>query len=190
MGDRASINPLLWITGGETEKGEKESTNPAHDKLKRTWQRMRRWAVRRLRDEGQAEDALQEAAFRVVRASHSSAIAQPDAYVATAVARSVTNILAEDEPLDFVGSAEDVESLMGLPKKDSAKELEDRIFMEEFLAAMDEQSREICQKWLRRDEWNDIADDVGCSVQQAKDKLRNAIESTKKRLLGPGRPKK
>jgi len=190
MGDRASINPLLWITGGETEKGEKEFTNPAHAKLKGTWQRMRRWAVRRLRDEGQAEDALQEAAFRVARASHSSAIAQPDAYVATAVARSVTNILTEDEPLDFVGSAEDVESFMGLPKKDSAKELEDRIFMEEFLAAMDEESREICQKWLRRDEWKDIAVDVGCSVQQAKDKLRNAIESTKKRLLGPGRPKK
>ena len=65
-------------------------------------------------------------------------------------------------------------------------DLEDRVFIQEFLAAMDEESRVICHKWLRGDEWKEIASDAGCSVQHAKDKLRYAIESTKKRLLGPG----
>ena len=37
------------------------------------------------------------------------------------------------------------------------KELEDRVFMEEFLAAMDEESRAICHQWLRGDEWKEIA---------------------------------
>ena len=54
---------------------------------------------------------------------------------------------------------------------------------------MDEESRVICEMWLSGDEWKDIASDVGCSVQHAKDKLRHAIESTKKRLLGPGSSK-
>ena len=91
--------------------------------------------------------------------------------------------------MDFVGSADDVESVMGIPEKDWVKELDDRLFMEEFLAAMDEESRVICHKWLRGDEWKEIAGDVGCSVQHAKDKLRNAIGSTKKRLLVPGSTK-
>lgn len=187
MGDRASTNPLLWVTGGGT--GEKGKGFPSHtpEKLRDTWERMRRWAVRRLGDESQAEEALQEAAFRVARASHTTSIAEPDAYVAKAVARSVTKILVTEEPLDFVGTADDVETVMGAPEKDWVKELEDRVFMEEFLAAMDEESRVICHRWLRRDDWKEIAGDLGCSVQHAKDKLRHAIESTKKRLLGPGK---
>ncbi|MGO8789792.1 MAG: hypothetical protein ACLQVL_20735 [Terriglobia bacterium] len=114
---------------------------------------------------------------------------EPHAYVAKAVARSVANILTRNEPVDFVCSADDIESVMGVPEKDWVKELDDRVFMEEFLAAMDEESRVICHKWLRGDDWKEIAGGVVCSVQYAKDKFRNALGSTKKRLLGPGSTK-
>jgi DNA-directed RNA polymerase specialized sigma24 family protein len=187
MRDQASTNPLLWVTGDAPREQAKDSAGHKHEKLKSTWQRMQRWAVRRLGDESKAEEALQEATLRVAKASHATSIVEPDAYVAKAVARSVTKFLVTEEPVDFVGTAGDVETVMGIPEKDWVKELEDRVFMEEFLAAMDEESRAICHKWLRGDEWKEIAGDLGCSVQHAKDKLRHAIESTKKRLLGPGR---
>lgn len=186
MGDRAPTNPLLWVTGAGPGEQEKAARNHTHEKVGGTWKRMRRWAIRQLGDETQAEEVLQEAVYTVARASHVSSIMRPDAYVAKAVARQLDRFLAKDELMDFVGTADDVESVMGVPEKDWVKELDDRVFMEEFLAAMDEESRVICHKWLRGDEWKEIAGDVGCSVQHAKDKLRNAIGSTKKRLLGPG----
>jgi len=188
MADRASINPLPWVTGANAREHERLLTSPTHDKVAGTWKRMRNWAIRQLGSESQAEDALQEAAFSVARAGHASTILRPDAYVAKTVLRKVDEVIAQNEPVDYVGSADDVETVMGIPEKDWVKELEDHVFMEEFLAAMDDESRAICHKWLRGDEWKEIADDLGCSVQHAKDKLRRAIESTKKRLLGPGRP--
>ena len=100
--------------------------------------------------------------------------------------REVRRLVAKDELLEYAGTSHDLVAFERPPEKSWVKELEDRVFMEEFLAGMDEESRAICHKWLRGDEWKEIAGDVGCSVQHAKDKLRYAIESTKKRLLGPG----
>ena len=189
MGDRTSTNPLLWVTESGPQEHGKVFPTHRHEKLKDMWQRMRGWAVRRLGDETQAEEALQEAILNVAKASRGTSIVKPGAYAAKAAARSVTKFLLTEEPVDFVGNADDVETAMGIPEKDWVKELEDHIFMEEFLAAMDEESRAICHRWLRRDDWKEIAGDLGCSVQHAKDKLRHAIESTKKRLLGPGKSK-
>ena len=118
-----------------------------------------------------------------------SSIRRPDAYVAAAVVRNVRKVVAKEEAVEYAGSSHDLAALGTIPEKDWVKALQDHIFMQEFLAAMDEESRLICEMWLSDDEWEDIASDVGCSVQHAKDKLRYAIESTKKRLLGPGSSK-
>ena len=58
--------------------------------------------------------------------------------------------------------------------------------MQEFLAAMDEESRVICHMWLRGDEWKEIASDLGCSVQHARDKL--SLRHRKYQEAAPGTP--
>jgi len=132
---------------------------------------------------------LDQVAKSVAKVGERSSIRRPDAYLPAAVVRKVRKLVAKEEVVEYAGSSQDLAARGSIPEKDWVKELEDRIFMEEFLAAMDEESRAICHKWLRGDEWKEIASDVGCSVQHAKDKLRYAIDSTKKRLLGPGSSK-
>jgi len=132
---------------------------------------------------------VDQVAKSVAKLGERSSIRRPDAYVATAVVRKVRKLVAKEKVVEYAGSSQDLAARGSIPEKDWVKELEDHVFMEEFLAAMDEESRVICEMWLSGDEWKEIASDVGCSVQHAKDKLRHAIESTKKRLLGPGSSK-
>ena len=149
---------------------------------------MRRWAVRQLGDEAQAEEALTGSDVHVAK-GESTLLHPPTRMLMCCQSRGSRGHGDSSRKTNCwtLSAPQTMSSLLwALPEKDWVKELEDRVFMEEFLAAMDEESRVICHKWLRGDEWKEIAGDVGCSVQHAKDKLRNAIESTKKRLLGPG----
>ena len=186
MRERLPTNPLFWITEGGS--GEQEGTLRAQkqDSLRRAWNRLWTYAVRQLGDTAAADEALDRVAKSVAKVGQRSSIRRADAYLAAGVVREVRRLVAKDELLEYAGTAHDLAAFERPAEKNWVKELEDRVFMEEFLAGMDEESRVICHKWLRGDEWKEIAGDVGCSVQHAKDKLRYAIESTKKRLLGPG----
>jgi len=186
MGEGSPTNPLLWIP-----EANERATAPKgqHESLARAWKRLWSYAVHELRDTAAADETMDQVAKSVAKVGERSSIRRPDAYVATAVVRKVRKLVAKEKVVEYAGSSHDLAARRSIPEKDSVKELENRIFMGEFLASMDEESRVICEMWLSGDEWKDIASDVGCSVQHAKDKLRHAIESTKKRLLGPGSSK-
>ncbi len=187
MGERSPTNPLLWLSEAQPREEGDALTGKKHESFKRAWKRLWSYAFRQLGDPAEADETLDRVAMSVARVGQRTLIRRTDAYLAAGVVREVRRLTAKSELVEYAGASHELVAFERAPEKDWVKELDDRVFMKEFLAAMDEESRVICHMWLRGDEWKEIASDLGCSVQHAKDKLRYAIESTKKRLLGPRR---
>ena len=138
MGEGSPTNPLLWIP----ETNDRATARKGqHESLARAWKRLWSYAVHELRDTAAADETLDQVAKSVAKVGERSSIRRPDAYLPAAVVRKVRKLVAKEEVVEYAGSSHDLAARGSIPEKDWVKELEHHVFMEEFLAAMDEESR-------------------------------------------------
>ena len=128
---------------------------------------------------------VQAVVHAAVIANHREAIVHPDAYLFKAILREVGKRLRGNEQVTYVGTLSDLEFVKDSSDAEWAKSLVDHLFIQEFTSAMDDEAREVYFKWAKKDSWEEIAKDLGCSVQSAKDRLRHGILRAKRRLLTP-----
>jgi hypothetical protein len=60
----------------------------------------------------------------------------------------------------------------GYSEYDSVADLENRILLEEILGFMDDDTRRLLFRWVRDDDWEEIAADLGISINTAQHRLR------------------
>ena len=180
MGKTLSAGRFLWMDskgdGGGVPDGLRDS-------VKRNWNRFLGYATRKLGNRDQAEEVVRDVVHAAVVANHRDLVAHPDGYLFKAVLRAVRRRLRGDARVTYVGSLGELESVKDAVDVDWVKNLEDHLFVQEFVSAMDDETRDIYLRWANEESWADIAGELGCSIQSSKDKLRNGIRRAKRRLF-------
>jgi hypothetical protein len=73
------------------------------------------------------------------------------------VVRRVKKLLAREQRVEHRGSLEEFEGLKGASDTNWVAELDNRILVQELVAFMDSETRDLFFKWVRGDDWEEIA---------------------------------
>ena len=83
----------------------------------------------------------------------------------------------------YRGSPKELEGLKGAWDTSWVAELHKRILVQELIGFMDMETRDLFFKWVRGDEWEEIAGDLGISANAAQHRLRYGIEKARERVF-------
>ena len=83
----------------------------------------------------------------------------------------------------YRGSPKELEGLKGAWDTSWVAELDKRILVQELIGFMDMETRDLFFKWVRGDEWEEIAGDLGISANAAQHRLRYGIEKARERVF-------
>jgi RNA polymerase sigma factor (sigma-70 family) len=189
MEDHWEARGRLWVSGAGKRKGKAtEATNDLTALLgtaQRTWHRAFGYAARHLGDSARAAELVEEVADSAAKAQQRGQIQNPDSYLFSGVVRRVRRSLEKDSRIEYVGSAGELTALEATQDNNAwLSGLEDRILAREVLDLVDERDRNILLRWSRGDEWEEIAEILGTTVNGAQCRLRRALERVRERVLG------
>jgi len=194
MEDHFEARGRLWVSGAGQRQGKTtEATSDLTALLgaaRRTWHRALDYAVRHLGDSARAADLVEEVAAGAAKAQQRGQIKNPDSYLFSGVVRRVGRSLEKESRIEYVGSADELTALEATQGSNAwLSGLEGRILAGEILELVDERDRKILLRWSRGDEWEEIAEDLGTTVNGAQCRLRRALERARERALGSKDPK-
>lgn len=168
---------------GDTERGRLEEA------ARRTRAKANRYAARLLGDGLEGEEILEDVLQSAVAAASHSKIERPEGYLFRGVVRRIHDLLLRKAPVEYVGSAPDLDALSLVRGRGSGHEIERNLLIQEIIALMDEETREVHFRRTRGDRWSSIAADLGITKAAAEERFRYGIEKVRARVLGSGRAK-
>jgi DNA-directed RNA polymerase specialized sigma24 family protein len=148
-----------------------------------TWRAGLVYAARYLGDTAVAAEIVEGVVHSSAKAHRSNPIKNPDSYLLSGIVRRVKKLLARERRIEYRGSLEDLESLKGAWDTNWVAELDNRILVQELVGFMDTETRDLFSKWVRGDEWEEIAGDLGISVNAAQHRLRYGMEKARERVF-------
>ena len=148
-----------------------------------TWRAGVAYAVRYLGDAAVAADVVEGVVHSAAKAHRHKPIKNPDSYVLSGIVRRVKKLLAREQRIEYRGSLEELEGLKGAWDTNWVAELDKRILVQELVGFMDSEMRDLFFKWVRGDEWKEIAGDLGISANAAQHRLRYGIEKARERVF-------
>jgi DNA-directed RNA polymerase specialized sigma24 family protein len=150
-----------------------------------TWRAGLAYAVRHLGDTAVAADIVEGVVHSAAKAHRHKPIKNPDSYLLSGIVRRVKKLLAREQRVEYRGSLEELEGLKGAWDTNWVAELDNRILVQQLVGFMDRETKDLFLKWVRGDEWEEIAGDLGISVNAAQHRLRYGLEKARERVLQP-----
>lgn len=144
-------------------------------------------AARHLGDGLQGEEILEDVLQAAAVAATRGRIEKPERYLLRGVVRRIRDLLSHRPQIEYVGSAPDLDAVAEASGRSWGNEVERRILIEELIALMDDETREIHFRRARGDRWNTIAADLGISADAAEERFRYGLEKVRTRILGSTR---
>jgi DNA-directed RNA polymerase specialized sigma24 family protein len=148
-----------------------------------TWRAGLAYAARYLGDTALAAEVVEGVVHSAAKAHRNKPIKNPDSYLLSGIVRRVKKLLAREKRIEYRGSLEELEGLKGAWDTNWVAELDNRILVQELVGLMDTETRDLFFKWVRGDEWEEIAGDLGISVNAAQHRLRYGIEKARERVF-------
>ena len=148
-----------------------------------TWRAGLAYAARYLGDTALAAEIVEGVVHSAAKAHPHKPIKNPDSYVLSGIVRRVKRLLARERRIEYRGSLEELEGLTGAWDTSWVAELDKRILVQELVDLMDTETRDLFFKWVRGDEWEEIAGDLGISANAAQHRLRYGIEKARERVF-------
>jgi hypothetical protein len=99
--------------------------------------------------------------------------------------RRVKKLLAREQRIEYRGSLEELEGLKGAWDTNWVAELDNRILVQELVGLMDRETRDLFFKRVRGDEWEELAGDLGITVNAAQHRLRYGLEKAREHVFQP-----
>ncbi len=124
----------------------------------RTWRAGVAYAVRYLGDQALAAEVVEGVVHSAAKAHRQKPIKNPDSYLLSGVVRRVKKLLARERRIEYVGSLEELEDLKAAQDTTWVAKLDDRLLVEELVGLLDRETRDLFFKWVRGDEWKEIAE--------------------------------
>ena len=150
-----------------------------------TWRAGLAYAARYLGDTALAAEIVEGVVHSAAKAHRHKPIKNPDSYLLSGIVRRVNKLLAREQRVEYRGSPEELEGLKGAWDTSWVAELHKRILVQELIGFMDMETRDLFFKWVRGDEWKEIAGDLGISVNAAQHRLRYGMEKARERVFQP-----
>ncbi len=181
-----------WLSvrsGRKSSAGESKGrdgfgvSGPLAEAAPGTWRAGLAYAARYLGDTALAAEVVEGVAQSAAKAHRNKPIKNPDSYVLSGIVRRVKKLLAREQRIEYVGSLEELESLKAAQDATWVAELDKRILIQELIGFMDRETRDLFFKWVRGDEWEEIAGDLGISANAAQHRLRYGIEKARERVF-------
>lgn len=122
-----------------------------------------------------------------IAAAPRGSIEKPEQYLFRGVVRRIWDLLSRKPQIEYVGSVPDLDALKRPGSGSWGNEIERNLLIEEIIALMDEETRQIHFRRARGDRWSRIAADLGISEDAAEERFRYGIEKVKARILRLGR---
>jgi DNA-directed RNA polymerase specialized sigma24 family protein len=141
------------------------------------------YAERYLGDTALAAEVVEGVVHSAAKAHRDKPIKNPDSYLLSGVVRRVKKLLARERRIEYRGTLEELEGLKGAWDTSWVAELDNRILVQELMGYMDGETRDLFFKWVRGDEWEEIAGDLGISVNAAQHRLRYGIDKARERVF-------
>jgi DNA-directed RNA polymerase specialized sigma24 family protein len=137
-----------------------------------------------LGDSARASEIVEEVAYSAAKAREQRKIKNPDSYLFSGVVRKVRRLLEKDSRVEYIGSSTELAGLETTRDDESPARLEKHILANEVMDLVNEHERDILLRWSRGDEWDEIAEDLGTTVNGAQCRLCRALEKARERVLG------
>ena len=178
------------------EKAEEPGSGPAGSEMdcsrldeaaRRTRAKANRYAAQHLGDGLEGEEILQDVLRSAIAAASHRKIERREGYLFRGVVRRIHDLLSRKPAVEYVGSAPELDTLSWVRNRGSVHEVERDLLIEEIIAPMDEETREIHFRRAKGDPWSSIAADLGITKDAAAEPFRYGIEKVRARVLGTGR---
>jgi DNA-directed RNA polymerase specialized sigma24 family protein len=160
-----------------------EVAGPLAEAAPGTWRAGLAYAERYLGDTALAAEIVEGVVHSAAKAHRHKPIKNPDSYLLSGIVRRVKKLLAREQRVEYRGSLEELEGLKGAWDTSWVAELDKRILVQELVDLMDTETRDLFFKWVRGDEWEEIAGDLGISANAAQHRLRYGIEKARERVF-------
>ncbi len=160
----------------------------------RIWGRVLSFVRGRRNDVSEAAEILAETVYAVSQAVRSDrrreAVRNLDAYLYHSFVRRFTRFVGHEERIQYVESAESLDSLGASPRKDWVNALENEILLKQILGAMDPKTRQMLTLRNAGHSWQEVGRQFGISAHNAEVQFWYGVKKAKG-LLGVGdEPKK
>ena len=203
-GEQGEVSPMnkdlqaeaqLWVSGvgdharkspGRKDDYRRDVPNPLIDAAQRTWRDALAYATRHLGDTARAANVVDSVVRSAAKAHRQKPIERPQSYLLSGVRRRVKKLLAREQRIEYVGGLEELENFKAAQNTDWVADLDNRILLEEIIGFMDQDTRRLLFRWVRDDDWEDIAADLGISINTAQHRLRYGIEKARRRAFQSG----
>ena len=188
MEDHLEARGRFWVSGagkrrGKASRAQDDATTPLGT-AQRTWHSALHYASRHLGDSARASEIVEEVAYSAAEAREQGEIKNPDSYLFSGVVRRVRRLLEKDSRVEYIGSSTELARLERTRDGESPSRLEKHILANEVMDLVNEHDRNILLRWSRGDEWDEIAEDLGTTVNGAQCRLCRALEKARERVLG------
>ena len=186
-------DPPVWIWQSEGSGITVETD--LLDAARRNWPRALSYAQRYQQDSSVAADILEavlRTTSRVKRARQKSGnpIRNLDTYVYVAFVRRFKRCLARQPMIQFVGSLQDVDTLLGIRTSKSAHTVEDELLAKELLQYMSQRTQQSFYLRTNGYSWKETARFLKTTANSAQVLFNKEIGKLRSRILkvkGPGR---
>lgn len=189
MSEDLEADAQFWVAGaGERQRGSPvprdDLGRDVPDSLPEAVQRTRRkalaYATRELGDKARAANVVGSVVRSAAKAHKQKPIKRPQSYLLSSVKRRIRRLLAREPRFEYVGGFAELESFPAARNTDSVADLENKILIEEIIGFMDDETKRLLFRWVRDDDWKDIAADLGISINTAQHRLRYGIEKARR----------
>lgn len=195
MRQHAEPDLPLWIAPKVERKGRRVRVIKVKRKLldaaDRNWKRVLEYVGRELGDRTRAAEILEGVLHSVGTGRKiGKTIRDLDGYIFWAVTRSVKKLLTRERKIEYVPFAQDLEVLEGAQDTEWVSRFENELEMEELLNYIEDQTaRYMLHKRMSDYSWRHIGRKLGISPDNARMRLRNALEKARRRILEEKEPK-